>query len=1252
HAHTTGTTINWTTHYPTNPPPHHTPLPTYPFQHHHYWLDTPALRNGDPTSLGLASAGHPLLGAAVEPAEGNDSLLLTGRVAQSSHPWLAEHRVLGSALLPGTAFVELALHAAARAGCDHLAELTLESPLVVPDDDAVDLQVVVGLPDQAGQRPIAVHSRPSRVEEATPTAWTRHATGLLAAEPLAETPVGLVGAWPPAGAEPLNTTDPYDELASRGHDHGPARRVLLAAWRLGDEVYAELALPEPERAHAPSYGLHPVLLDGVMHALLLEAGSAAEETAEIMLPFAWSGLRLHATAATSLRVRITRPAPDQLALIAADPTGAPVLTLESLTVRPFPVSRLTQAGAGDARALFRLGWTPLAAGAASPALRYAVLARDGDPMGDALVRALPNSSRHHDVATLINDNRTGDAIPDVVLVVAAVPQDAAEPLGQIRRTSGTMLSMLQDWLADPRLEESRLAIITRRAVAVRPHEDVGDLPAATLWGLIRSAQAEFPGRLVLLDLDGRDSSLMAMPAALASEEPQLALRDGYALVPRLVRHDPTGGLVPPVAPAIWRLERVGTDPDDLAFVDVAGQSRAPGAGEIKVALRAVAPERPDEPGCVIGGGSGVVTEVGPQVDGLAPGDRVMGLFPEIGPVVVVDRRLIGRVPEGWSHAGAAAASAAFLTAYHVLSGPRSGQPQLVRPAAGGAGPAIVQLARHWGIAADLVAESGDVILDPPVLGSAAPPRSLRAHLRPILDAGADRIEQMMASIAGLFEDGTLRPPPIATAEIRRVRDVLGGTPEAAPRFATTVLVLPAALNPAGTVLITGGTGALGALCARHLVTRHGARRLLLVGRRGPEAPGAAELAAELTDLGAEVIVTACDIGDRGELAELLAGVPSRHPLTAVVHAAGIVRDATVQSMTADQLDAVLRVKADAAHHLHELTRDLDLSAFVLFSSVVGLVGGAGQAAYCAANAFLDSFAQHRQAQGAPATSLAWGFWDQDQGMSGRLAEVDRVRYARAGVVGLSVEQGLDLFDTALADDVPLLVPVRLDLARMRRQAGLTHQVPAVLRALVGVPARRPDGGVSTDLAGRLATMSEADRARTMLDLVHANAAAVLGHDGARTVATAQRFRDLGFDSLTAIELRNRLAAATGLRLPATLVFDHPGPAELARHLLAELDPPQADPLVPMLGEVDRLERSLVAVARDAAARETLTRRLRSTLQRLESDTGPADGAEEPAEQDALTRLEMATADDILEFIDRDLGRRTSMGEAIGQNADL
>ncbi|MDX2766167.1 type I polyketide synthase, partial [Streptomyces europaeiscabiei] len=358
----------------------------------------------------------------------------------------------------------------------------------------------------------------------------------------------------------------------------------------------------------------------------------------------------------------------------------------------------------------------------------------------------------------------------------------------------------------------------------------------------------------------------------------------------------------------------------------------------------------------------------------------------------------------------------------------------------------------------------------------------------------------------------------------------------------------------GTALVTGGTGALGALVARHLVTAHGVRSLLLLSRSGPDAPGARALADELTAHGAVVRVEACDAADPDALAAALATLPADRPLRAVVHTAGVLDDGVLDSLTPDRLAPVLRAKADTALALHTATRHADLTAFVLFSSASGLLGGAGQANYAAANTVLDALAHHRRATGLPATSLAWTLWDHDSGMTGGLGEDDRRRIAASGLPALAPDRALRLLDEALTTGEPLLAPLRTDAAALR-SAAATGRLPALLHGLVPAPARRAARSADADssaLGRSLAGLSGPDQERLLSDLVRRHAAVALGHGSAGAVDGEQSFKDLGFDSLTSVDLRNRLSAETGLRLPATLVFDHPRPSALARHLAREL----------------------------------------------------------------------------------------------------
>ncbi|KUN90410.1 hypothetical protein AQJ67_44135 [Streptomyces caeruleatus] len=365
------------------------------------------------------------------------------------------------------------------------------------------------------------------------------------------------------------------------------------------------------------------------------------------------------------------------------------------------------------------------------------------------------------------------------------------------------------------------------------------------------------------------------------------------------------------------------------------------------------------------------------------------------------------------------------------------------------------------------------------------------------------------------------------------------------------------VNPEGTVLITGGTGTLGGLVARDWVQRHGVRHLLLVSRQGPSAPGSQELVDELTGLGAQVRVMACDVSDRAALTAVLDTIPDEHRLTAVVHTAGVVDDGMVTSLTPERVDAVMRPKADAAWYLHEATAGLDLAAFVLFSSLSGVLGAAGQAGYAAANSVLDAIAQQRAAGGESAVSVAWGMWAPTSALTGQLSETDRLRIGATGVVPLTAEEGTALLDRAVRSGRSLVAGLRWDPAGVR--AG--QPVSGLLRGLVRGPVRRRslatvrDGeAAGTALRQRLAGLSATEAQAVLAQVVTTHTATVLGHASPESIQAASAFQELGFDSMTAVDLRNRLNTVTGLRLPATLVFDYPTPEAVADHLRSELRP--------------------------------------------------------------------------------------------------
>ncbi|MFD0296795.1 SDR family NAD(P)-dependent oxidoreductase [Streptomyces sp. NPDC127118] len=1212
-----------------------TVLPTYAFQRSRYWLESVGPVGGDVSAAGLVAAGHSLLGAVVELA-GADGVVLSGRLSLQTHPWLADHAVAGTVLLPGTAFVDLALHAADETGCDTLEELTIQAPLVLAEGSAVQLRVEVGEPGEAGRRSVNIHSRP----DTEGSSWTCHASGEIGTGMRTTAPDGA-GVWPPVGAVRVDSSGLYGALAVAGYEYGPVFQGVEAVWRRGEEVFARVVLGEEECGGVGAFGVHPALLDAALHAGLLPGDGSGLVAPR--LPFVWSGVRLHATGAVAARVRMVPVGEGGVSLELSDDEGRPVVSVDSLALRPVDPAQLGRGGShGIDDALFRMEWT--GAGAAEEPTRNPATGRrpvqvgaDTAGSGSALERT--PAEPYADFAVLADGlPDDGTEAPDAIVFLHANPDGADDTHSASAAHTAThrALETVQAWLSDERFGTARLTVVTRGAITTAPDESPAGPAYAPVWGLLRTAQTENPGRFALVDMDDDERSAAALPAALASDEPQLALRAGQSLVPRLTRAaNRADTLTPPVAApgTPWRLDAAtqGTL-EGLTLVTNESASAPLGPDEIRVEVRAAGLNFRDVvftlgllPGDGSLGieGSGVITEVGSAVTGLKAGDRVMGMLPDaFGPLTVVSQRLVVRIPDHWSFAEAAAIPIVYGTAYYALvelARIRPGETLLLHAAAGGVGLAALQLARHLGAEVYGTASPGkwdalraagldgthiassrtldfepqfleategrgvDVVLDclarefvdaslrlqphggrfiemgktdirePREVAAAHPGVEYQAFdLVTVAQEDPDLFRRMLTEIVELFEQGALRHSPIRTWDVRRAPEAFRFLSQA-QNIGKLVLTMPPMWNPEGTVLITGGTGTLGALFARHVVREYGVRQLLLVSRRGAGAEGVGELVAELGELGARVRVVGCDVGDREALAALLASVPVEHPLTAVVHTAGVLDDGTVTALTPERVDAVLRPKADAAWHLHELTRHLDLAAFVLFSSVMGAIGGAGQGNYAAANVYLDALAQCRRAEGREATSLAWGFWDQRSELTGDLDDVDIARMARTGLVPLATDEGLALFDAAIATTDAALVPARLDSARLRAQAD-SGSLAAVLGGLVRTRTRRAVAtSVTTDGASHpFAHLSGAELDKALLDMVRGHAAAVLGHSAPDAIRADSKFKTLGFDSLSSVELRNRLNASTRLRLSATAVFDHPTPTAMVAHLRGEL----------------------------------------------------------------------------------------------------
>jgi acyl transferase domain-containing protein/acyl-CoA synthetase (AMP-forming)/AMP-acid ligase II/NAD(P)-dependent dehydrogenase (short-subunit alcohol dehydrogenase family)/acyl carrier protein len=899
-------------------------LPTYAFQRRRFWLE-PATSASSVRAAGLSAIGHPLLSARVPQAQ-DGGWICTGRISLATSAWLADHQLLDRVLLPASAFVELALTAAAGADPILLEELHLEVPLVL--DEAVDTEVQAVVCDVGadGRRTFRIYARSAedQLDGCSGAAWTCHCTGVLGQgpPPVQETARFAGHGWPPRDAEELDVGSLYDELAAVGYRYGPSLRLVSRAFGRPGEVLVELDLHEEQAAEAPRFMIHPALLDGALHGLALLRPERRRVAGELTVPVSLGGVRLSQTGAGSLRVRL-RAGADGFSLDASDPNGKPVLAIDSLRTRPIDPTALRTAAPSASRMLFRPRWSELrvAPDASARLRRIAVvgnlplegrgIAIEHHARPDALYGdPVPESSAPDLLAVSVDFMRELPPRPQPASTTADGAQpasttvDGARPGGAalaeaIRSATADVLELLQRRIASQSHTQCPLALITRSAVSVAENE-AANLAQAALLGLTRTAQAEHPGSFRLIDLDGSAASQEALIAALASEEPEIAIREGSLLVPRLAR-----------------LQR------------------------------------------------------------------------------------------------------------------------------------------------------------------------------------------------------------------RRERPQTGNEGD-------------------GTVLITGGTGGLGAVLARHLAGAGGVRRLCLVSRAGPDAPGARKLAGELAGLGCAFQVLACDVTERSQLESLIESLAGEHPLAAVIHAAGSLDDGVLSSLDAGRVARAMAAKVDGAIHLHELTMRLELREFVLISSASATIGSAGQGAYAAANAFVDALAHHRRASGLPGLAIAFGEWQRATGMTHALSRAQRARLARLGMSALCDAEGLELFDAARELREPQLLAMRLDRAALRSQAeaGL---LPWVLRELVEVPAKGY-AQLSGSLARKLAGTTAAARGRIALKEVMEHLATVLGSGPTDTVDPQRSFKDAGLDSLGAIELRNALSIVIAQSLPSTMVYDHPTPLALAEQV--------------------------------------------------------------------------------------------------------
>ncbi|MFZ0719213.1 acyltransferase domain-containing protein, partial [Mycobacterium sp.] len=616
-------------------------LPTYAFERRRFWLSGEGAAI-DAAGLGLEAGEHALLGAVVELPD-SGGVVLTGRLSPTTQGWLNDHAVDGLAVFPGAGFVELAIRAGDEVGCPVVDELTLQAPLLLPSSGSVAVQLVVGAAEESGQRSLSVFSR-----DGADSAWTCHATGQLSSVPVE--PGADLSVWPPEGATRVDVTDGYQRLAARGYQYGPAFQGLTALWRRGEEFFAEVTLPQAAGG-VGGFGVHPVLLDAALHAAAMTFDGDG-----VALPFSWQGVSLHAAGASSVRARIAPSGPSAVSVELADGLGLPVLTVTSMIARPISQQQLMAAVSGSTGdRLFELAWSPTSA--ASP------------------------------------------AEPPAYEVFESVSA-AGDPVSASYERVHEALAALQSWLTK---HDSGILVVSTRGAVGLAGEDVTDLAGAAVWGLVRSAQTEHPGRIVLVDSEAPLSDT-TVARLLAVGEPQLVLRGETIHTARVRGSRAVHGVLVPPADGPWRLglSTAGTF-ENLQLEPVPNADAPLEPGHVRVAMRSIATNFRDvmitlgmfTHDALIGGeGAGVVVEVGPGVTEFAVGDDVYGFFPDgSGTLVPGDIRLLLPMPSDWSYAEAAAISAVFTTAYFAfvhLADVKPGQRVLVHAGAGGVGMAAVQ----------------------------------------------------------------------------------------------------------------------------------------------------------------------------------------------------------------------------------------------------------------------------------------------------------------------------------------------------------------------------------------------------------------------------------------------------------------------------------------------------------------------------------------------------------------------------------
>lgn len=1183
-------------------------LPTYPFLRKRYWVDPP---RRDSRTDGPRRSRHPIM-SGIQTTDSDGTTTYDGAVSERRQLWLVDHTVLGQPILPGTAFLEIAMFVCADAGFQMIDELTMVAPIVLPRGRAVHIRVTVARSTGGGAE-IAIRS--TTPDGSGGDAWELNAVGVLSKAPASATDAAPQPAiWPPRGAVRIDVDGLYEELRDRGYEYGPAFRGIEDAWISAGAAYVQVQLPDSVDDGAAAYEIHPAVLDAGLQ--LCATSAVLSVGAEMSLPFCWQRVTLPRSRVDRLRVTIERSGDRFVSVAIADENGT-VATIGSLSWQGAADSGSDMAAEAEAEqdrsaplADVEISWdrprrSPL--DRSWPVPKCWTFIGEAEPPRDT-TDTIVWAAR---IESLVRDLKTaGDTAPPLILYLperklSALKIDASPTVA--RDAVVRALAVTQQFLRSEFLDDSYLAIVTYGAVD-SGRGDLVDPASAAVWGLACSIQRENPARIVLIDIEQGVPVVAQLRVALATGSAKVAVRQGKSYLPSL-RPPAKTDIDINFAPH-WQLVTGGHGLLDEIVAEPRAVLADLRAGEVAVSVRAagiafrdvmIAHNIYPKAGPLGREVAGVVTAVGSDVDDLSVGDRVFGLCSgAFADSVLVDHRHLARMPDDWSFAESAAIPVAHLTAYHALvelAKLKSEDSILIHSAASGTGMAAVYLAQHigaevfvtaspnkhhvlreMGIAEDHIASSRskdfaiqfldvrngrgfDVALDAftgpmvdatlSVMNPGATfieigwrdlrnPADVASEYDGVVYQAVDMTEfeshyyrRTLSAIIALIGSGGWQKLPTRCWDVRHCRVALRFI-SAGRQVGKHVLVMPKnAPRPSdGTVVVSGGTGMAGAHTARHLVRSWGCRSVALVSRGGADSIVSKALCAELSKDGAEVYLLAGDVSDEAALSQVLEKIPSTSPVIGVVHAAGVLDDVLASEMTPAHVDYVFAPKAFGAWNLHRITQNLDLSFFVLYSSIVGPLGSPGQANYGAANAYMDGLALHRASSGMPAKSTVWGLWEEPSSLTASAFANGDQPLRRLGILGFNAGSGLRALDRAMDAPSPVVLCAKLDPSAsvLGSQVSVVAAGPPIVHTKTSGSAEI--GQLEGDFVGVMAA-------------VNREMATTLGLESLELVDSEQTFRSIGFDSLTAVELRNRLNVITGLRLPTYVVFDCGTPQRLA-----------------------------------------------------------------------------------------------------------